>query len=297
MASQKPLVGMDRAGLKELKEHYGFSYKRIASEARVAYDKLRAAAAGKPVDAGTKRKIRIYLDDVFAVAHANPKKAKKAKKKALPRMDLAGLKRLKTHYGLTNVQIARESRVPRTDLTAALKGSAVSASTARKLSTYLDAVNATAAMNPQARKNFLFGKKKTKVKASTAPKLGYKEGIAIAREMQATAEAQLGRHAKRFFLVKAPAIARSGKPIWYFLKDITQRHFDSVSSYSTPQGKITSANPWPTVRSNLAAHRSPQQYHVVVLNTYTGQMQGPLSYTAVAGKAGASNPGRGRSRR
>jgi hypothetical protein len=69
--SPKPLDGMDIGSLEALKRK-GFTYRRIAREARVPYEAVMEGAKGRPIERGDRWRIRSFLDQVFAMATANP---------------------------------------------------------------------------------------------------------------------------------------------------------------------------------------------------------------------------------
>ena len=132
--------------------------------------------------------------------------------------------------------------------------------------------------NPYARKNFFWGGKKA------APVISYREALARAEEMSA----QYPRKEDQYYLVKMP---KGSKTVWYFLPYIRDRAFEGASKWGAPVSYIDKSNPWRTVWSNLQTHRQPGKYSVVVLDTLTGESEGPLSCAQVKARAGAkSNP-------
>jgi hypothetical protein len=143
--------------------------------------------------------------------------------------------------------------------------------------------------NPYARKNFFWGSKAKTPAAPAAPALSYEEAE---RRAQSLAE-QVPRSENQYYLVKMPRPGRKPGVAWYFLNSLRGRAFEMASSHGTPRSYIERADPWRDVYNNFRAHRSPEKYSVVLLDTLENKIGGVYSYGRVEATVKAKkNPGK-----
>jgi len=130
--------------------------------------------------------------------------------------------------------------------------------------------------NPRARDNFFWGKKKTS--APMLPVIPFEEALQRARALGK--QAPLTRD--QYYLVRMPAPGGRPGTMWYFLNGLRDRSFEMASGSASPKGYITRADPWRDVYNNFRAHRSPEKYSVVLLDTLENKVGGVYDYARVA---------------
>jgi len=68
----KALSVSEKSDLQLLLQKYGFSLRRIAGEAKVPVETIKAALSGRTVPSNLRYRIVSYLDSVYAMATTNP---------------------------------------------------------------------------------------------------------------------------------------------------------------------------------------------------------------------------------
>ena len=127
--------------------------------------------------------------------------------------------------------------------------------------------------NPIARDNF-FGMFKS---GPPAEQFDLDEHVAIARGLAGETERV------REYLVHAPGKRGLGRA-WYWLPGIGKRAFTDAKSGSFPKRYIKSSSPWNTVRTNLGMYRDGKTRPFVVIDTFSGTVEGPLTLAQIEGR-------------
>lgn len=127
--------------------------------------------------------------------------------------------------------------------------------------------------NPIARDNF-FGMFKS---GPPAEQFDLDEHVEIARGLAGQTERV------REYLVHAPGKRGLGRA-WYWIPGIGKRAFTDAKSGSFPKRYIKSSSPWNTVRSNLSMYRDGNTRPFVVIDTFSGTVEGPLTLAQIEGR-------------
>lgn len=116
----------------------------------------------------------------------------------------------------------------------------------------------------RARNNFFFSKKE-KVEEVNRPEL-----LAWVQAAEKSVPYSEGQQ----YLVRLPD--RRGRWVWYYVTYPTERSFDEASESTVPVRLIREDSPWSTVRFNMKSTRYPDELSVVVLNSQSKTVEGPV---------------------
>ena len=85
------------------------------------------------------------------------------------------------------------------------------------------------------------------------------------------------------FLVHAPGKGGRGEA-WYWLNGLQLRDFEEAPSVTLPRRYFTGTKPWAQVRSTLEDYGKNVKPRFVVVDTFTEQVEGPLTEASIAAR-------------
>ena len=95
------------------------------------------------------------------------------------------------------------------------------------------------------------------------------------------------------FLVHAPGKGGRGEA-WYWLRGLQLRDFEEAPLSSLPTRYFTAKSPWSQMRSTLNEYGKYVRPNFVLIDTFTGEVEGPLSAESIHARR---NPRRGHGHR